>query len=82
MALLAESRCLAGEKKFDAAVALAAFVARHPIVWKETRDLATALLGELSGNLDQDAFQAASLRLEGCNVRALTASWMADYSAG
>jgi len=65
----------------EAAVALAAFIAGHPITWKETGDLARALLAGLAGNLDEETFQAASRRLEGCEVRELTSEWLADYEA-
>jgi tetratricopeptide (TPR) repeat protein len=79
MAYLAEVRCLAEEKKFDRAVALAAFVAENPFTWKETGDLAKAMLTDLADQLDEETFQAASSRLQGQDIRQLTAAWLADY---
>jgi tetratricopeptide (TPR) repeat protein len=81
MAYLAEVRCLAEEKDFERAVALATFVAENPFSWKETSDLARAMLAELADELEEETFQAATSLLQGRDVRQLSAAWLADYEA-
>jgi tetratricopeptide (TPR) repeat protein len=77
--LLSEARCLAEEEKFETAAALAAYVAGHPLLWKETRDLAQAMLANLPESMDEESFQAACSRLQGRDVRELTSEWLAGY---
>jgi rubrerythrin len=81
MAYLVEVRCLAEEKEFERAVALAAFVSENPFSWKETVDLARALLASLAEVLDQDTYQEAAGRLQDRDIRELSAAWLADYEA-
>jgi hypothetical protein len=72
---------LVAEGKIEPAVALAAFVLGHPITWKETGDLARAMLAKLAEKIDVETFQAESSRLRGRDIRELTAGWLADYEA-
>lgn len=62
MALLAELVCLFQEGNFEPAVELAAFIAHHPVSWNETKKYARATLATASGNLPEQAAQAASAR--------------------
>lgn len=66
---------------FISAVALAAFVAGNPLTWNETGNLAQALLASPAENLDGQAFQVAQGRLQGRDIRGLTAAWLLDYEA-
>ncbi len=82
LALLCEACCRAEEGKFEAAAALAAFVAAHRLSWKENHDLAEVLLADLSEHLTDGELRAASKQLEGRDLGELTSEWLADYEAG
>jgi tetratricopeptide (TPR) repeat protein len=82
LALLCEARCRAAEGKFEAAATLAAFVATHPVCWKEFRDLAKILLVDLSKNLADAELQAANKQFQGRDLNVLVSEWLADYEAG
>jgi predicted ATPase/DNA-binding SARP family transcriptional activator len=81
-ALLCEARCRIEEGKIDPSAALAVYVSKHPITWKETRDQAEALLKYLSDSIPEGALQAGYDTLQGRDIRELTSEWMTDYEAG
>jgi ATP/maltotriose-dependent transcriptional regulator MalT len=81
VSLLCEARCLIEEGKFETAVALAAFVASHPITWNETRELAKALLAEQVDHLYVQKIQTASTRFQDQDVHALTSIWLSEYES-
>jgi tetratricopeptide (TPR) repeat protein len=73
MALLVEARCLAEEGQLDSAIALAAFAVENPVTWKETGDLAKAMLADLAEKLDEETYRAAYRHLQGQDVHQLIA---------